>query len=80
MANTFAGGIQVVEVSMTDSVIGGTPTKQLWVAALPRSQAVAAVMAAIPEGWTAKLSLQHLTVEHAARLKLRVGEVRELTS
>ena len=79
MASTVAGGIQVVVV-LTSDTIRGAPTKQLWVAAVPREEAVAAVLKVVPAGWSAELSDQHLSPERAARLKLRPGEVREFGS
>lgn len=71
--------VQIVRVLMTEWV-EDRPTAQLWVAAFPRNEAVAAVQRMLPEGWIAELSNQHLTPEHVAHLELRPGEVREMTS
>ena len=56
------------------------PTDQLWVAAAPRHEASAAVQRMLPDGWIAELSNLRLTPEHIARLELRPGEIREMTS
>ena len=77
MAESFAGGIQVVEVT-TDELFTGIPKRQLWVAAASREQAVSLVLAAVPAGWTAKLTNAYLKPEDVAVLKLRPGDVREL--
>lgn len=74
----IAIGIHVVRVLM-DSGVGDNPTVQLWVAAVPRDQAVEAVQAAIPAGWTAEMTDSTLSKDTVARLGLRAGEVRSLT-
>ena len=80
MNNTFVGGIQIVRVIMADHLVGGKPSVQLWVAATARGEAVDAVKKAIPAAWTAELTNQHLTPKLAALLKLRAGDVCELSS
>jgi hypothetical protein len=77
--NTFAAGIQVVRVTDNTSV-DGVPVRHLWVAAVPRDEAAAAVQKRIPADWTAELTDRRLTPEHIARLKLRPGDVCELSS
>ena len=74
-----APGIQLVRVFMADGV-GDRPTVQLWVAAVPRGEAAAAVQAKLPEGWSAELVERWLTPEQVALLNLRPGDVREMTS
>ena len=76
---SIAAGIQIVRVFMADGV-GDRPTVQFWVAAVPRDAAVAAVQSRLPKGWTAELADRWLTREEVARLNLRPGEVREMTS
>ena len=56
---TYAGGIHLVRVTNDDR------EKQLWVAAAPREDAVALVLGAAPEGWSAALNM-------------RLGDVGEL--
>jgi hypothetical protein len=74
----IASGIVVVRVTMTDSLIGGQPTIQLWGAALPRDQAVAAVEEKIPAHWTAELTEQRLPAEYVRRMRMKLGSVRML--
>jgi hypothetical protein len=78
MAQSFGGGLQLVEVT-TDELVRGLPKKQLWVAAAKREQAVTLVLAEVPEGWTAVLLDAQLKPEEAAFLKLRPGDVRRVT-
>ena len=80
MSDSQIGGIQIVRVYMTDNGIGDKPATQLWVAAVPREQAVAAVKKVIPADWIAELTNQRLSAKHIASLKLRPGDVRELSS
>jgi hypothetical protein len=77
MVKAFGSEIQLVEVT-TDELIRGVATKQLWVAAAGPQQAVALVLAAVPEGWTAALSEGQLKSKEIAGLKMQPGEVREL--
>jgi hypothetical protein len=78
MAEIYASEIQLVEVT-TDHVVGGVATKELWAVAAPREQAIAILLEALPEGWTAVLSTAQLKPYEPALLKMRPGEVRELT-
>jgi hypothetical protein len=79
MAQSFAGGgFQLVEVT-TDKLVRGLPKKQLWVAAAKPEQAVTLVLAQVPEGWAAILLDIQLEPEKAALLRMRPGDVRELT-
>lgn len=71
-------GIHVVEVT-SDSPGRAGPETQLWAAAVPRSEAVTAVLAAVPEGWTAELIPRQLEPEQVERLKLEPGTVRQLS-
>jgi hypothetical protein len=80
MKNIPASGIYVVRVFMTDNLVEGTPAVQLWAAAVPRDEAVAAVLRAVPSHWTAELTDQRLTTEHVRKLRMRLGDVREITS
>ena len=80
MKDQIASGIVVVRVTMTDSLVDGQPTLQLWAAALPRDQAVAAVLEKIPSHWTAELTEQLLTTEHVRQLNMKLGSVHELSS
>jgi hypothetical protein len=78
MNESYTSGIQLVEVT-TDSFVRGRPKKQLWVAAAAREDAVTLVLSAVPEGWMASLSGIRLKPEEVALLKMKPGEVRELT-
>jgi Trp operon repressor len=52
---------------------------QLWVAAASSETAVNLVLNAIPEGWTATLLPDLLAPEEMEQLKMRPGEVREIS-
>jgi hypothetical protein len=78
MGQSFGSGIQLVEVT-TDDLVRGEPKKQVWVAAARPELAVALVLAAVPEGWSAALSDVQLKPEEIAVLKMQPGDVRELT-
>jgi hypothetical protein len=80
MGNTQIGGIQIVRVTVPGLTVDGSPSFRLWVAAVPREQAVAAVEKVIPRGCKAALTDRHLTAEEASRFKLRPGDVREMSS
>jgi hypothetical protein len=77
MAQSFGYDFQLVEVT-TDDLVRGVPKKQVWVAAAKPEQAIALVLAEVPEGWTAVLSDTRLEHDEAVLLKMRSGEVREL--
>jgi hypothetical protein len=76
MAQSFVGGFQLVEVT-TDELVRGLP-KKLFGSPLRRASAL--VLAEVPEGWSAALLDIQLEPEEAALLKMRPGDVRELTS
>jgi hypothetical protein len=80
MGNEQILGIQVVRVTMTDNLVGDKPAVQLWAAAVSRDEAVVAVKRRINSSWTAELTNQRLSAEQIARLKLRPGDVCELSS
>ena len=67
-------GIQVVQVRTDDGPRGAL---QLWLAAMPRRSAVSAVLTAVPEGWTARLTEPCLTRSEMEVLQLAVGTVRK---
>jgi hypothetical protein len=69
---------EVVEVT-TDDLLRGLPKKQLWVAAAPPEQAIALVLAAVPDGWTAVLTDDQLEPDQVELLNLMPGDVRQLT-
>jgi len=73
MANTYAGGVHLVQVTTDDR------EHQLWVAATPREEAVNSVLDVVPDGWTATLLTNRLTQQEADALQLRPGEVRKIT-
>lgn len=73
MGNTFAGGVQIVEVT-TDGV------KEHWAAATSRENAVALVAGLVPPGSDVELTTLHIKAEHVARLKLRPGEAKRANS
>jgi len=74
----FGAEIYLVEVS-TDDLVRGLPKKQLWAVSATQEQAVALVLAAVPEGWSAVLTDGRLKPEEVALLNMHTGDVRELT-
>ena len=78
MAESFGDSFTIIEVT---SDLGPEPTKELWLALAKPNQAVTLVLAAIPEGWTAKVVPTHLS-EKEQRLfeevKLKPGDVYRL--
>ena len=78
MAQSFGGDFQLVEVT-TDELVGGVPKQQLWVAAAKPEQAVTLVLAQVPEGWAAVLLDIQMEPAEAALLRLRPGDVCQLT-
>ena len=68
----------LVEVE-SDSWFGGTPLRQVWIAAVPFEDAIEAVLSKCPLGWGARLvSSEILTIDQIAELNLCVGDVMEL--
>lgn len=53
--------------------------EQLWVAATPRDEAVAAVQRELKPGWTARLADHSPSQDLVERLRLSPGTVSELT-
>ena len=51
---------------------------EYWAATTVRDKAVAAVEKELLPGWTATLTRRHLTMQRAARLKIRPNSVRKL--
>ena len=68
MAESFGSSFTIVEVTADDSS-PREPRKQLWIALAKPSQALTLVLAAVPEGWTAELVVQHLTGEQQRTLE-----------
>ncbi len=66
----FADGIPIVKVTAPDG------SESLWVAAVARDNAVAAVAEVVPANHIATLSRHRLTLKR--RLGLRPGEVRRI--
>ena len=62
--------VHLVHVRTDDGTI------QIWLAATDRNHAVARVLDAIPEGWTASLVDRRLSASHAAALDMQPGDVR----
>ena len=77
MTNTYVASVQLVRVRMTDLDIHGYPVTQIWVAAVPRDQAVDAVQQRIPKQWIAELAGRHLSQAEEERLNLRPGDVQQ---
>jgi len=78
MTQSFGDVIQLVEVT-TDDCVRGTAKKQLWAAMAAPAQALALVLAALPEGWSVALADGYVRSKEGALLNLKPGEVRELT-
>jgi hypothetical protein len=77
MAESFGSSFTIVEVT-ADDLSPSEPKKQLWIALAKPSQALTLVLAAVPEGWTAELLVQHLTEEQQRTLEglnLKPGDV-----
>jgi hypothetical protein len=67
MSNTYFDGMHFVEVRYGTS-------RELWVTAGPRKEAVANVMKHFSSGRQVLLCDRRVTVEEAARIKLKNGE------
>lgn len=78
MAQSFGAEIHLVEVS-TDDLERDVPKKQLWAVSATQEHAVALVLAAVPEGWSAVLTDGRLKAEEVALLNMHPGDVCELT-
>ena len=78
MTNTYVGAVHLVRVLIPNGA--RPPTAALWVAAVARDQAVAAVQKKIPSNWAAEPTDSHLSQVEVEGLKLRPGEVREYKS
>jgi hypothetical protein len=60
-----------VRVIQPDTFGVGSPIIQLWAAAVPREQAVEAVLKNFPHGWKAEISEDQLTENEIAGLTIR---------
>lgn len=80
MPHRYAGGLQIVVVTMPKRANEPAARTAIWVAAVPRDQAVAAVKAEVPAGSHVELSDWYLTSDQAAKLELRPGQVTLLGS
>jgi hypothetical protein len=78
MSNEFVAGLHFVKVFPPTSQVG--TEFQMWVAATGADQAVEAVLKGFPPGWQGERVQQSVTNELAGKLKLRPGEVREISS
>ena len=74
MANLSVIEAHLVRVTTDDR------DRRVWVAAMPRTEAVTAVLNAIPEGWSACLLSNKLRAIEIQTLNLKPGEVREIIS
>jgi hypothetical protein len=72
MGDKFTFEVHLVRVTPDDR------KHQLWAVAAQRSEAVALVLNAVPEGWTAALLPTRLTTRELVFLNMAPGEVREL--
>jgi hypothetical protein len=73
MAQTYVSGMYLARVTTDDG------ERRLWVAAASREEAVTLVLDSVPEGWSATLLDTRLKPDEVALLKMRPGDVRELT-
>jgi hypothetical protein len=80
MPHRYAAGVQIVIVTRMNGPNGAAAQTSIWVAAMPRDQAVSAVRAEVPAGCHVELSRWYLTQDQVAKLKLRPGEVKEFNS
>ncbi|UYW26650.1 hypothetical protein OKC48_26025 [Methylorubrum extorquens] len=74
----IAIGVHYVVVRHPEAEGRLSPTR-LWIAVLPREEAVEAVRRQAPEGWQVELAPEQPTLDQVAALNLRFGEVREIT-
>ena len=65
-----------VDVGMHFVVVWHGTSRELWVTAGPRKEAVANVLRHFSQGHTAELSDRRITPEEAFHLKLKNGEAR----
>jgi hypothetical protein len=75
----MAMSVTLVRVLMPD-LYQDEPIKLIYVAAVPRDQAVEAVLREIPPTWIAELLPLELTAAQIAQLKIQPREVCELSS
>jgi hypothetical protein len=80
MPHRYAGGMQIVVVTMPKALNEITAPTTLWIAAVPRDRAVAAVRAEVPVACLVELLERYLTPDQVAKLNLRPGQVREFSS
>jgi hypothetical protein len=78
MTNEFVAGLHFVKVFPPSPQVGSE--FQMWVAATGADQAVDAVLMRFPPGWRGERVPQLVTKELAGKLRLRPGEVREISS
>jgi len=77
MAESFGSSFSLVEVTSDDG------SKEIWLALAKPSQAVALVLAAVAEGWTAEFLPTVLTAEQQRtfeEVNLKPGEVYKISS
>jgi hypothetical protein len=72
MDEIYAEEIHLVRVTTDDR------ERQIWVAAASREDAIAFVLNAVPEGWSAALVDAKLKPSEPALLKMKRGDVRKL--
>ena len=73
MTHDHPSDVQLVRVTTDDR------QHLLWVAAVPREEAVGAVLAGVPEGWTTTLLSARISRNETDILNLNRGECREIT-
>jgi hypothetical protein len=78
MSNEFVAGLHFVKVFPPNPYVG--TEFQMWVAATGADQALDAVLKKFPPGWRGEHVSQSVTKELAGRLKLRPGDVCEISS
>jgi len=72
MTNGLSIAIHLVRV-FTDDL-----EYEIWVTATSRDEAVSRVLECVPEGWSASLIEQGLSLDEVAMLRLEPGDVRKL--
>jgi hypothetical protein len=80
MAESFGNSFTVVEATSDEA---SEPTTEIWLALAKPSQAVTLVLAAVPEGWTARVLPTVLTEKQQRtfeEVNLKPGDVYRLTS
>jgi len=76
MGQAFKSDVQIVEVRTDDFDVRGIARREYWIAAAAPEQALMLVLAAVPDGWTVRLSDAPAGKIIPGGLKLQPGDAR----